>query len=303
MASKRAIDDDGDGQAGHSHKERGLRPKKARSTPETSNRDDLSEEYVCPITMELPIDPVLCADGRCYERSAIEEHIRRNGSEGSVKSPVTNLNITAQLFPATLVRNTLSRLIDQGVLKGDRVDAWKAATKQQEDGRKRFERIKAAAEKGSACAMEDMGSVYEKGLYGQRRDEPESYRWFLRGGRAGNAGSLCRAAICHVNGIGVPRASVRGMCMAHEAAAMGSEHACSIIAMAHASGRWGMHKDEAEASYWYKRASSCRVKDTPQECRDRGKAYMEAHSTNALAVDGLLDEPVDARPVDARPVD
>ena len=35
--------------------------------------DDVAEEYVCPITAELPIDPVTAEDGRCYERWAIEE--------------------------------------------------------------------------------------------------------------------------------------------------------------------------------------------------------------------------------------
>ena len=297
MASKRAADD-GDGRTDQLRKERKTRPGKSRSTPETSIRDDLTEEYVCPITMELPIDPVLCADGHCYERSAIEEHIRRNGQNGMVRSPLTNVEISAQLFPATLVRNTLSRLVEQGVLNGERVDAWKAATQQQKYDRIQFEGMKISAGKGSANAMEDLGSVYEKGLYGQQKDNAKSYHWFLRGGRAGNAGSMIRAAVCHVNGTGVKRNYVRGMCMAHEAAAMGSEHACSIIAMAHASGKWAMEKDEAEASYWYKRAVSCRIKDTPQECRDRGKAYMEAHSTNASAVGGLLDEPAEARLAD-----
>ena len=35
--------------------------------------DEVAEEYVCPITAELPIDPVTAEDGRCYERCAIEE--------------------------------------------------------------------------------------------------------------------------------------------------------------------------------------------------------------------------------------
>ena len=32
--------------------------------------DDVAEEYVCPITAELPVDPVTAEDGRCYERHA-----------------------------------------------------------------------------------------------------------------------------------------------------------------------------------------------------------------------------------------
>ena len=39
--------------------------------------DEAVEEYVCPITAELPVDPVTAEDGRVYERHAI------SGSRGS----------------------------------------------------------------------------------------------------------------------------------------------------------------------------------------------------------------------------
>merc|ERR1712086_1006660 len=39
--------------------------------------DEVAEEYVCPITAELPIDPVTAEDGRFYERCAIEEWLVR----------------------------------------------------------------------------------------------------------------------------------------------------------------------------------------------------------------------------------
>ena len=51
--------------------------------------DEVAEEYVCPITAELPVDPVTAEDGRCYERCAIEEWFERQ-SQAQVKFPVTN---------------------------------------------------------------------------------------------------------------------------------------------------------------------------------------------------------------------
>jgi hypothetical protein len=255
---------------------------------EQGNQGDLGEEYVCPLTLEFPLDPVMLADGRCYERSAIEEHIRRNGHDGVVKSPVTNLEINAQLIPALLVRNTLSRLIDQGVIKGERASAWKAATRKIADDRKHYERIKALAEKGDVRAMEDMAYAYERGEFGQAKDQDKAYYWFLRAGRMGNAGCMTRAAICHLNGTGVERDSFSGMCMVHEAAVMGSEHACTLIAMGHASGRWAKKKDEALAVYWYRRATTARVTDTPQECRERGRAYLAAHDSEERVVGAML---------------
>eukprot|EP00966_Prymnesium_polylepis_P099303 2299984-Prymnesium_polylepis.1 len=50
--------------------------------------DSMADEWVCPITFELPLDPVFAEDGRTYERCAIEEHIRTQGAE--LKSPLTN---------------------------------------------------------------------------------------------------------------------------------------------------------------------------------------------------------------------
>ena len=47
--------------------------------------DLIVDEYLCPITQELPIDPVTAEDGRVYERSAIEEWLATNE-----KSPHTN---------------------------------------------------------------------------------------------------------------------------------------------------------------------------------------------------------------------
>ena len=56
-----------------------------------SAMDAVAEEWVCPITQELPLDPVTAEDGRVYERSAIATRLGRARPAGeAVKSPVTN---------------------------------------------------------------------------------------------------------------------------------------------------------------------------------------------------------------------
>ena len=40
--------------------------------------DDSASEFLCPITQELPLDPVTAEDGRVYERGAIEEWLQRH---------------------------------------------------------------------------------------------------------------------------------------------------------------------------------------------------------------------------------
>ena len=90
--------------------------------------DEVAEEYVCPITAELPIDPVTAEDGRCYERCAIEAWFVRQ-PQPQVKSPVTNEPMGKRLFPAVQLRNTLKRLVESGAISGFKADAWKAAMK------------------------------------------------------------------------------------------------------------------------------------------------------------------------------
>ena len=92
--------------------------------------DDVAEEYVCPITAELPIDPVTAEDGRCYERCAIEAWFVQQ-PQAMVKPPVTNEPMGKRLFPAVQVRNTLKRLVESGAISGSKADAWKAATQGQ----------------------------------------------------------------------------------------------------------------------------------------------------------------------------
>ena len=68
--------------------------------------DDIPEEYLCPITYDLMVNPVKCGDGFVYEETAITEWLmtRKN------TSPMTNLEINDNnLVPC----NELRLRIDQ----------------------------------------------------------------------------------------------------------------------------------------------------------------------------------------------
>jgi hypothetical protein len=52
---------------------------------------DRIDELVCPITLELMVDPVVASDGRTYERAAIEEWLG-----GHSTSPLTNLELASK---------------------------------------------------------------------------------------------------------------------------------------------------------------------------------------------------------------
>jgi len=65
--------------------------------------DEAASEFLCPITLELPLDPVTAADGHIYERSAIERHMATQGA--ALRSPITNMPMSPTLLEATQVRD------------------------------------------------------------------------------------------------------------------------------------------------------------------------------------------------------
>ncbi|CAF1316855.1 unnamed protein product [Rotaria magnacalcarata] len=47
-----------------------------------------SETFICPITHELMVDPVIDGDGNSYERGAIEDWLQRNGTSPITRAPL-----------------------------------------------------------------------------------------------------------------------------------------------------------------------------------------------------------------------
>ncbi len=61
------------------------------------------EEFLCPITMEMMCDPVICADGFSYEKHAIERHFRSSDT-----SPMTNIPFAQKIvFPNRALKNII----------------------------------------------------------------------------------------------------------------------------------------------------------------------------------------------------
>ncbi|CAF0986205.1 unnamed protein product [Didymodactylos carnosus] len=63
--------------------------------------------FTCPLTKELFIDPVVCADGFTYERAAIQQWL--NG--GQNRSPMTNMELSnTNLVPNIVIKSALDEL-------------------------------------------------------------------------------------------------------------------------------------------------------------------------------------------------
>ena len=82
----------------------------------------IAREYICPITMELPVDPVTAEDGRVYDREAIEKCMSTQGDE--FRSPITNKRMGKKLLTAFHISNTIQHLIESAGVDSEILERW-----------------------------------------------------------------------------------------------------------------------------------------------------------------------------------
>ena len=234
--------------------------------------EELADEYTCPITFELPIDPVTAEDGRCYERCAIEEWLEKN-PQPQVKSPVTNELMGKRLFPAVQLRNTLTRLVENGEISGPRAVAWKQAKANQAQ----VAALRAKAEAGDAHAMGRLGFSYRDGTRGLKKDATQAFKWFKKAADLRDPPAATSCGVAYINGSGVEPNTTRGICMVTIAATLGSEHACSVLGWANECGHHGFDKNPDEATRWYREMQKCACRDSVDVYRERATAWLREH--------------------------
>tara|TARA_B100000886_G_scaffold312868_1_gene249119 strand:+ start:37 stop:1029 length:993 start_codon:yes stop_codon:yes gene_type:complete len=99
------------------------------------------DEFVCPISHELPVDPVIAEDGRVYERECIEKWLAQRKT-----SPATNEPMGAKLIGAVQVRSMVRAVAEWAGEKGEKVREW---IREEE----MFEEAKAGASDGDRDDM------------------------------------------------------------------------------------------------------------------------------------------------------
>lgn len=68
---------------------------------------EIPHEYICPITLEVMIDPVICSDGQTYERSAIT-HVLKSGKPFS---PITREKLKKNIIiPNMNIKKLISQM-------------------------------------------------------------------------------------------------------------------------------------------------------------------------------------------------
>ena len=245
---KRARDADADADA--------VDPKKMRESI-----NDIAKEFICPITQELPVDPVIAKDGKIYERDAILEWFRKK--DGDATSPSTGKVIDTELVPVVQARNTIESLIQTGAIEDEIAEAWQKRLAFE----KRVKEMRAKAEGGDGDAMHWMGVCYTFGQ-GAAKDEAQARAWYERSAAARNPKGLASFSNCLLTGAGGPQDFALGLLNMTEAAYLGSDMGAAVLGESFFNGMCGLPKDPVRARFWLKKVvdGECEVKHICPTC-------------------------------------
>ncbi len=71
---------------------------------------EIPDGFLCPITQEVMLDPVVAADGQSYQRESITEWLRR----GKRKSPLNGSNLSSTiLYDNVALRNVIRDFVEK----------------------------------------------------------------------------------------------------------------------------------------------------------------------------------------------
>ena len=146
--------------------------------------DQAAEDFLCPISQELPVDPVTAEDGRIYERSEIQRHIDQRA--GDLRSPMTNEPMGKKLLPSAQTRSMIRTLVRTGAIGGDKAARWEERLKDEEQ----LQTWRRRAEDGDGEAMRSLGEAYWNGEHGLKEDVAAGYRWYKKGADLGHASCM-----------------------------------------------------------------------------------------------------------------
>ena len=207
-------------------------------------------DLVCPITHELPIDPVAAEDGHFYERAAIEKWLRERHT-----SPVTNLAMNSQLLPLPQLRSMIGTMARGGAVPSEIGNSWRDLITEE----KEFVLLKQKAEGGDAEAMRAVAKSYDRGWMGQAKDAEKALHWYELSAKRGNVRALGSLANCYLKGKGVAKNVYSGLVMKAESASRGNAFACVDLGNRFFFGGQDgvVAKDLQQARRWLQKATEC----------------------------------------------
>ena len=198
----------------------------------------IATQYICPITLQLPTEPVKAEDGHTYEREAIEGWLAQNAT-----SPVTRAHMGTRLMDDYAAKNTIEELVTSGAIAGEIAEAWKEKLEDEQV----VKDLRAKAKGGDGEAMLWLGDRYAG------EDDAQARAWFERSAAARNPAGMASFGRYLLNGLAGPQDNVFGIMNVTEAAGLGSDNAALLLGQAFLDGNHGLPKDPVRARYWLKK--------------------------------------------------
>ncbi len=211
--------------------------------------NSIAREFICPITHELPIAPVMADDGKIYEEKAIREWFSKK--DGEPTSPSTGAVIGTKLLPAPQARNTIEVLVESGAIAGELAEAWQ---KKLADETK-VKEWRAMAEGGDGDAMWRLGNWHSTGMYGLAKDLAQGRAWHERSTATRYPKGLAKFGEYLLGGHGGPKNTSLGLVYVTEGAHLGSDLGAYLLGDAFAHGKYGLPKDSVQARFWLKKVA------------------------------------------------
>ncbi|KAL3924235.1 MAG: hypothetical protein SGILL_001165 [Bacillariaceae sp.] len=227
----------------------------------------VEDDLICPISLELPVDPVMAADGRIYERLAIKKHFIT-----SDRSPYTNETLKSKdLLDAPQTRNTIETLIESGVITGDLAARWKGRTSYKKE-------LLRQAENGHAEAMGTLAKYFFTGKHDFAEDDGKAYEWSKKAHAAGSVLGTAYLGIYLTNGYGGVESNVnQGTTYLALAAGRGSNFAAYELGCGFVHGNYGLEKDKTEAIRLLEQATSdtCQYAHLSYLCKESARKILD----------------------------
>lgn len=205
----------------------------------------IAQEYICPITLQLPLDPVMAMDGRTYEREAIEQWLWGSSTHmGSIKSPATGEEMMdTTLVPAVQVRNTIEHMVNNNLVDEELSKPWRIGDKM----RKLVKQLEQDADKGDAEAMHDLASYYAAGEMGLGKNLTKARRLHARACEHGYTTSMTMYSTYLLRGFGGHKNTSLGLVLLSRAESLGSQAAGYILGNALAKGHYELSVSPRES--------------------------------------------------------
>lgn len=243
------------------------------SIASTESSDGTVDHLLCPITLELPFEPVMAQDGFVYDKKAIQTHIQtRRDQKLELNSPLTNRRMGDTLLPAPHVKELIGAMIQKGAVPGELADAWNRTAQQHREKEEWLRQARA----GDAHAMSTVGYHYMWGYGAFEHDGPAGLAWTRRAHEAGDVVATGRLGFYLVAGCGTQRCHRHGLLYLGIAAAQGSDISAYVLGIGFADGRYGLDASPLEAVRWLQKCldPSCKFQRLNKVCQENARQRL-----------------------------